>query len=313
LNGIVLGLVITQYFNAVLAVISIRSLLYGEFTYKHSITKLIKQSFPFYLESYLMYFRSQGDNWLVSTTLGATSLGLYYISKTIFSTLSVIYTSTDRVLTAQLANYKHEHQLFLENLNKIHLALSQFSVPFIFVCICFIPLAVQVLGGADYAQSITPAAILLLVLLVQLLRIPIGRTIFILKSSTNRLYITIVDTVSLLMLLFILTPLYGIVGVALARFISQTIGFVFAAWLFKKLMGFTLETKNILVSLLVCAPLLIFFIIEKTNSKMTEYLLGFGFTLFLWLTLITAILYFFNNKLFRKVKRATIDKLIFNK
>ena len=243
IKGLVTGLVLSQIVKAAMACFWIRDICFVNYSGFYPLGRLLKQSLPFYLESYLMYFRREGDNWLVSSMIGPASLAVYYIAKTVYNSCYVFYSSVDQVVTRELARYKLNQQLLLQKTYEVHANISIVSIPGIFIAITLLPLAVPFIAGAAYKTAITPATILLLALLVDFQRISISRTVFIALSSRARFYITLLDTMVLLPGLFILGFLFGSPGIAGARLLSQAIGGGAAYWILFRKMAFTLEYK----------------------------------------------------------------------
>ena len=64
---------------------------------------LLGRSWPFYLESYINYFRSHGDTWFISQLLGLSGLATYYIAKRFFDLAISVFSSLDRVATRSIS------------------------------------------------------------------------------------------------------------------------------------------------------------------------------------------------------------------
>lgn len=222
--GLVWGLVVNEALVAILSLFFVKNIIYGSLPAFYSPKRLLIQSFPFYFESYLMYFRSEGDNWLVSSFMGPSALAVYYVAKTIYSMIFILFSSVDKVVVQMLAEVKSSISVVENKFHLIFIYLSQCSIPLIFFVIALLPTIIQVVGGGKFPGAVLPAAILLLAVLVQFLRLPINRSVFVICTPVTRLKITLIETVSLLLCLAVLTPFFGSPGVASARVCASVAG-----------------------------------------------------------------------------------------
>ncbi len=228
IKGVVMGLLISDICFVSGAVSSLRKTIFGSKCAFYPATKLLKESWPFYLESYLTYFRSQGDNWIVTSFLGPTSLAIYYIAKKIYSILSMPLESTDKVMTSNFAKYRNNLTAFQGQLIQSLDLILYIVFPLIFLVIGLSPSAIFVLAGSSYMNAVIPSIILCFAILILFVRIPIGRSVFILMSPKYRFKITIVETCCIVVFLFLFAPLFREAGVALSRLISSIIATIYA-------------------------------------------------------------------------------------
>ncbi len=315
IQGIVMGLVISQVVKALIAVFFIRDILIGTRNRTYPTRKLLRDSFPFYLESYLMYFRREGDNWLVSTMLGPVTLAVYFIAKMIYSTLFMIYSSIDQVLTERLARSISDPSIFSANIHKVHHILSQMVIPALFLIYSILPLLIFIVGGETYGAAVLPASILLIALLVQFLRIPISRSIFLGAKSKNRLMLTLIETLALFAALLFLTPTLGGSGVASARFFSQICGGLFGLWFLRSKMKITLEARVVVVSLISVIPgTILVTLFRIVPHSVGDVILNLTLIPTLWIPIFVFMVYMFDRQLFdwavNKVKSNAIVRNI---
>jgi len=270
-KGLVAGLVLAQSVKAALALYCCKDILLGKFPGFFSPTRLLRLSLPFYLESYLMYFRREGDSWLVSTLLGPASLSTYYIAKTIYNSFRMLYSSVDQVITRKLAGLKDNIELLWNKVRDIHMVISLFSIPLVFLAITLLPLAINIIAGDKYKNAFLPAMFLLLALLVDFQRISISRSIFVCLSPMARFKVTVVDTVILLPVLFLLGWKFNCPGVAAARFVSQFLGGVYGYMFLSRKTSFSLEYKQVVILLMACLTALfgvymLYYFIDAPNN-----------------------------------------------
>lgn len=294
--GLIWGMVISEILVALLSLFFVKNIIWGALHGFYSPRKLVVQSFPFYLESYLMYFRSEGDNWLVSTFIGPSGLAVYYVSKTIYSMIHMIFSSVDRVVVQMLAEVKNSIDLIEKQFHLVLMYLSQCAIPFVFFIIAMLPTSISVLGGGEYSGAVLPAVILSLAVLLQFLRLPVGRSVFVLCPPTVRLKLTLIESVSLLLCLAVLTPLFGPSGVAGARLCASVVGWSWGYLILKNYMSCNLSLKKIIL-FMVCAfpPTIITFLLQyKWGSVYLLPLYGL-----LWLVVFSVITFVVNREFFR--------------
>lgn len=303
IKGLVLGLVLNDIFCACLALFFLRDIIIGCFSNFYSLRRLISLSLPFYLESYLMYFREYGDNWIISTFLGPAALSVYYIAKTIYLLLFVIYRSVDKVITAKLSSFRQNIEYIEQQITQLLLIISHLAAPFIFFIIGLLPTLIYFIGAGEYAASLIPCIILYIAIMIQFFKIPVGRAIFVVTSPVMRFKITLLETTILLPLLLTLTPIWGITGVAVSRFITNLAGGILQYIILRKVIRVNVPIAQMCFSLLACMSMSVFlFMCQKFHFSlywMPIYILG-GILLFL---VVTSVL---NGEMFYK----TINRVL---
>ena len=310
LVGIVVGLVLAQIIRSLLALYYIRDIVFKKSIAPYPVRSLLRQSMPFYFESFLMYFRREGDNWLVSTMLGSSTLAVYYIAKTVYANFFLIYKSIDQVITEKLAIRFHNDAGFKGAIGDCYRYITHSSIPIFLYTICILPILIVLLGGDRYLASITPSSILLAALLVQFLRIPVDRTIFIASKSENRVILTMVDTLFLFGGLLTLTPLFDVEGVAASRVVSQLGGGLFGLWFMHSKLKVILDLKPFLSSLATALPgtLILFYYWEYWEQSFGIFI-AFLVITFFWFLGFIILSFTFNRDLFLLALRSTKTQL----
>jgi len=305
-KGLVLGLVIAQIINTLVALFFMREVFLGGFPGFYPLSKLFRKSLPFYLESYLHYFRQNGDHLLVSILLGPSDLGVYYIAKRVFSLFSVLAMSIDRVATERLAQVKNDLKVLSLKADNFFSSLSQAIIPTIFLSISLMPILIPTFFGIKYNKAIVPSCILLAALLIDFLRMPVHRTIYVATKSRNVLLITFIDTIALLLSLIILTPFLGIIGVAGARLISQFCGGASSIWILWKQLRVLFNYKTALISIFSTVPgtFLVLKFFNNPPHELFQSLLVATSGAICWGVIFVIIIFFFNRSLITQTTSA---------
>ncbi len=252
-RGIVLGLVVSQFVMAAVAFWCVRDIFIGPFPGFYPLRKLMSESMPYYVGNYLSYLRGDGDSIFVTTFLGPTALAEYYIAKTLFTNVSLIWTAVDKVAAERLARFVRS-AAFSERLVELHMRISHVLVPFSLLVIAVAPGALIVLAGTRYADATWPAVILLLGSLVQFVAIPYDRGVYVALPGMVRLKFTAVEAAVVIAAAATLVPLAGLIGVALARIIAPLGVCLFGAFILRKHLGLVLPLRPTLLTFVTVAP-----------------------------------------------------------
>lgn len=245
IHGLIVSLIISNVINTSLYIFNLKDLIFASSFTLYSPKKLIFESVPFYLESYLMYFRAEGDQLLVGGLLGAEALAIYYIAKKPYEFLSSFTDSLDKVLTTSLARFKNDMNIFNEKLNSLITINSFILFPVVWLVIGITPTFILLIAGQGYEGAVIPAMIFLLYLVVQVSwRTTLGRSIFLLKPSIKRFQVTLVETMSVLGFMLILGYFYNIVGVVIGRFLATLVSAFWAYYLVKHDVSINIDLKN---------------------------------------------------------------------
>lgn len=235
-TGIVAGLTLATGLGCLLSVWAIRAELKENISESYPFLSIFKLSWPFYMESYVMYLRSQGDQLAVTTLLGAEALAFYYVARRLYDMLKVLSDSIDSALIPALSQFSLKnrkdfsvwwHDFFLNGLS--------LSVPVAFLTAACVPFYVALIGWEKYQDAIFPAVILCLAFIVDIIKgVVLNRTIFVLCPPVKRLKITSIETTVMLPMLIVGALTMGATGVALAYLVSGIIAGLFAYFILSK-------------------------------------------------------------------------------
>ena len=251
--GIVMGLVVSQFILAAIGFYYVRDLFLGALPPLYPIGKLIRESMPYYLGNYLSYLRTDGDVVVVTSFMGPASLAEYYVAKTLYTNVSVILTTVDKVAVERLARFRHNEQ-FTAKVEELHIQISQLIVPMMMLIIAVAQPAMTVLAGARYGNATWPAVILLVSALIQFLSIPVDRSVFLQVPGSLRVVYAVVESTAVVLTAFALVPLLGLVGVGAARVMATALTMGFGLWLLKKKHNFLLSPGPPILSILAALP-----------------------------------------------------------
>lgn len=286
--GLVVSLVISSIVNTIIYTINLRDVIFVSSFKITPVKKLITESMPFYLESYLMFFREQGDQLFVASILGPKALAVYFIARRPYDILSSFTQSLDQVLTTSLAKFKMNKQMFNNKVNDIITLNSYFLFPVILLGIGVCPTCIVLIAGKGYEEAIIPAMILLLWLIVQVSwKTALGKSIFVLKSSSGRFKVTLVETITLLAFMFILGYFFSLFGIVTGRLIATIFAGIYAYYLIRKDVSINIDVKSI--AIIAFNGIIMCFLLLAAQSLFTNYVslaVSFIFSIFLFLFLI---------------------------
>ena len=232
--GLVIGLVLGSLFHYSISVFYLID-IYNSSSKPYPFFDLFSESWSFYLESFLMYLRKEGDILIVTTFLGSQSLAIYFIAQKVLLGLNSIYETLNSVLLTKLSALRGNFELFRKEIAFIFNIQAFILLPLIILFIISVPWLIMLVGGTEYTASIVPGSILSLAPYFQFLFVlSFNAIIFLFLPGKSRLMLTGVNTVFLLGSLLILSNLFSINGVAMARVLSFLLTGLFAIYLVKK-------------------------------------------------------------------------------
>jgi O-antigen/teichoic acid export membrane protein len=203
--------------------------------------------------NYLSYFRTDGDNLLVTLLLGPAALAEYYVAKTLYTNMGLILAAADRVGAERLARHVGTEN-FRQTALQLHEQISSILIPFALFAVAVAPEALVVLAGPRYAGASWPATILLVVMLVQFVAIPFDRIVYVAVPGWVRFKFTFIEAVLAAASVVVLAPIAGLIGVAAARIIAPLGVCAFGAWIIFRHLEFSLPLKSTLRGLVAALP-----------------------------------------------------------
>lgn len=235
-DGIVLGLACVSIISFIITRIMLGDLLIGNPNYSDdsiSVWKIIRDSWPFYLEGALMVFRRQGDMLVIILLMGAEMLGIYYIAKRLGELIWTFVGLADPILTPELSIQASKSFDRLKNTVELLIKTVLYIViPVSLVAACGVPLYILIVSGNKFEAAILPAIVLSLKPITEVVRLTIiGRTVLVCCRSTHRLYMTLTDIVVLLPVAVIgaMSDSLSLVAAApiISGFIAGALGYYF--------------------------------------------------------------------------------------
>ena len=220
ITGLAVGLVVNDAVILLISIVYSRDLFRIEAGPGPSHASLLRESFPFYFESFLTYFRGQGDNWIVATTLGPAAMGIYFVAKRFPLMLSMFMESLDKVVTTQLSRQRHDSGSVGGSVNELLSHLVMIAIPGIFMIMGLLPVLIALVAGPGFEVAILPGIILCLMQLVKIIAVPVSRGVFVVRPPLTRVVITTIESGFLILSLFLLVPPLAEPGVAISRLIA---------------------------------------------------------------------------------------------
>jgi O-antigen/teichoic acid export membrane protein len=218
--GLAIGLVLSDALTLMLILGYSRAMLQIPAGPGPSSLRLIRDSIPFYFESYLTYLRGQGDNWIVAYTLGPAAMGVYFVAMRFPMLLMMMVESLDKVITTGLSRRRKDITAIGSFVNELISHMVTISVPSIFLMIALMPFLTRFVAGPGFEGAVLPAMILCAMQLVRILAVPTHRGVFVVRPPMARVMITVVESIFLVGSLFLLIPVFAVTGVAVGRFIA---------------------------------------------------------------------------------------------
>lgn len=239
----------------------LRDIYFQPRTAWYPVRELARTSWPFYLESFLLYFRSKGDSWLIASALGPEALATYFIAKRIPMILTMMRGSVDNVMATEISKKRERPQEMANYLPRLFNLISHTMMPLTMALAGLSPVTILVVAGPEYSGAIIPSIILCLVQLVQLYVAPVGRGLLVFRRPYLRVVSTAGESIAMLGGLVLLAPRYEEVGVT----ISLLIGGLAAFWVSDRLLRGALEyrfpMKQFLTSAFASAVMMTVFLV----------------------------------------------------
>ena len=250
--GLVVSLALTSLVSCVVSIYYFREVLFAPNFQLTSVKKLLLDSSPYYLEGFLMYFRTQGDQLFVSTFLGPEKLAFYFVAKKLYDILQIFTKPLDKVFTNSLAKLRSKLDEFSDLVSEIFTLNIYLCVPFFALCIGLTPLFINIIAGDGYQEAVPASILLTLTLLVYFLQISTFRgAIFLLKSPTSRFKLTVVESGSLAVFSLLLINPFGVEGVALARLLTVVTTGIYSYYYTRQDINLALDYKPVIIVVII--------------------------------------------------------------
>lgn len=281
--GLIISLNITAVVNFFMFTYNLKDVWFAS-SIHYPVRKILRQSWPFYLESYLMYLRAEGDQLIIATFLGIETLAVYFIARKPFDLLNSLTRPIEKILTTSLSEVKADTEILNTKMTDILRFNASILLPLVLFTISISPTFITLIAGPGYESSVIPSMLLLLILFVNFYwRTTFGKAIFLLRPPFSRFIITLFETVILLLLTLLLGKLYQLDGIVSGRLIASIATGIVAFFFVKKLLDLSYDLKNIFL-VNICA------IVMTSTILVSQYLSN---NLFIFLGAIIAGVFLF--------------------
>jgi O-antigen/teichoic acid export membrane protein len=224
-DGIVAGLAIASVMGCVIALFLIWRDCRHTGAEQYGFLEILRLSWPFYAEGYVMYLRSQGDQLIVSLFLGAEALAFYFIARRPYDLLKVISDSIDFAVIPALSKLSLETRAaFAVRWHELFRAFMSISFPLAFLTAACVPLYLAIIGAQKFAAALAPAMILCLAFTADMAKVIVIRSVFVLGRPLRRLQCTTFESATMIASLLIAAPVFGPSGVASAYLLASIAG-----------------------------------------------------------------------------------------
>jgi stage V sporulation protein B len=215
----------------------------------HACRSILVASVPSWIPKVMGVVGAHLGTVLVFGTHGASEAGSYFIAFAIFYAIDAIKISLFSIAFPILSAMDDQRKRFVWRLIKMSLIVS---VPISFSVMLY---ANEVLGlvGTDYIKGSLPLKIILLSTLPLTFLVGISTLVYSYGDYWRVFSISLGSNMSQVLLYFILVPLYGSVGAAIAFTLGSLIGFVVSIIIAKKIRMLILWKELALIFIIPAA------------------------------------------------------------
>jgi len=242
IEGYLLGLITGQF------VISIwMFLITGKYFRKikfMSFKKLLKYSFPFYLNGYIGYGSNQADSLIVGLFLKPEVLATYYVAKRFINYLEVYFSAILKPLSPKIIELKKQGREVIEKIfYRSSRYLSYTAVPPVFFLISISYFLLHIYGKGKYLSGV-PVLILLSFggIITAFYSLFMGN-VFSLGKPIETTKIEIVKSLVNIAGGLLIIKFLGIFGIAITKLIAGASGFVAGYLILKKFITPKIDLK----------------------------------------------------------------------
>lgn len=253
----------------------------------YPIRKLIIYSLPFYGNAYSNFAAQQGDQFIIGVFLRPEFLAAYYVARRFFDYLSMIIDAILRPIGVKIAELK------AYGVEKVENAIYKASRYLFFVVVptaCFVAVSSYTLlgiyGGKKYLNAFPVLIILSLAIIPAAIYSLTVSGVKVIGEPKETLKADVVRGAINFCLGLLFIALFGIIGIAMARFLSFFGACFFAYYLLRKLSKAELNwqvLRNILLSSLIACILVVLLQILYYNIFIFPLYLLFGLGIFILL------------------------------
>jgi len=289
ISGYLVGLITGQFVLTLWMIFCIKKYFFKKGFYPFK--KLVKYSWPFYLNGYVGYGATHADSLLVSIFLRPEILSTYYVAKRFIDYVEIYIVSLLRPLFPKMLELKSQGQ---ETLKKIFCKSTRFLsftlVPIVFFLLSISYFLLDVYGKGRYISGLPVLIILGIGTIFTGFYILCRGAIFVTGKPIETTKVEFVKAFLNILIPLLLIRKFEIIGVAFGKLLSIILSLFFAVYLGKKLMVLKFDWKNIKKSVVIsCFPFLLIIFLQLLfyTTTLTIFYILIGISLF-------ASLFFYN-------------------
>ena len=254
IEGYLLGL-ITGQFVISLWMLSIIRKYFGKFRFM-SFKKLLKYSFPFYLNGYIRYGANHADSLIVGFFLKPEVLATYYVAKRFINYLEIYFSAILRPLSPKIIELKKQGREVIEKIfYRSTRYLSYTTVPPVFFLISISYFLLHIYGRGKYLSGIPVLIFLSLGGIITAFYSLFMGNVFSLGKPVETTKIEVVKSLVNVAGGLLIIKFFGILGIALTNLIAGASGFVAGYLILKKFITPKVDLKtfkNVFLISLLC-------------------------------------------------------------
>ena len=243
-EGWVIGFSCSRIVGTILFLLLLRKWLFfsGKF---YSWTKMVKTAFPFYLRGFAKFGFIRLDQVVVGIFMTPTALATYYVAKKFAFYVNILIESLGRPLLVRVSECKNAAR---PDISEMLRKISRYNA-FLFVPICIAiatfgyPL-LEAIGGKKYTDGLVVLIVLCIARMLKALAFSVYENgLFVLGEPRMTLFVDIVGCLSNLILLIVLAPYFGPLGVALSILFSTVSAQFTAQYLLSKIIDVRFDIR----------------------------------------------------------------------
>ncbi|HRR96088.1 MAG TPA: oligosaccharide flippase family protein [Candidatus Ratteibacteria bacterium] len=251
IEGYLIGLITGQFIISICMIFLTKQYLFKKIK-EHNFKKILKFSFPFYLNGYIGYGANHADSLIVSIFLSPSLIATYYVVRRFIDYLEIFITSILTPLSPKMVEMKKNGK---ETLEKIFYKSTRY-LSFILIPTCLFMISISyflldIYGKGKYLSGLPILIILSLGMIFNGFYLLLRGTIFVCSKPIETTKVELFKACINILLPLTLIRKFNILGISCGKFISLFTSVFFAYYIGKKLLILKFDWENIKKSFLI--------------------------------------------------------------
>lgn len=248
----------------------------------------------------LMVMYSQVDNFVIGKVLSLSTLGLYYLARSLADMSTTIFSKISAVFLPAFSLIQDDKEKLKNSLLQLTEIVATFGPPFFIFLIVFARPILTLIYSPELNTVVIPFSICCIFSFLYLLSILIMNVVFATGNPDKFRTASLVRTIVFLIILYPATKYFGLIGAALSALFSMSLAMIIQIRYLKSLLNinvleyFGCFAKGIKYSLIVLIPGIVFTIFVPLQ-KLSAVALGAFFCIIAWCFGIATLSRYKNN------------------